>query len=269
MRYLTPRYIYGLWLALRTVAKANGEGQTFSPEMPRAYVMDKLAGAAARPRTAYEGTEAHRELFSKVAALGHGIAANHCFGNGNKRTSFLAMNQMMSLNGWGWSPPPDVVAFIMLRAASNQNRMHIEELATFVGAFAYQVPDKDRKYRYISDGLVHNGSLEIDGPDEFPSTVTETQAHYLKLAGETWQRHSRLISEDEREELARTFSWPSDVVRKMVRWYNMERYRLKLWKRQHYRRRYKRIGRRRCPHLGGRTVKKICPPITRRKMGLS
>jgi death-on-curing family protein len=225
--------------------------------------MEKLEAAAARPRAEFHGAARHPDLFSKVAALGHGIAASHCFGNGNKRTAFIAMSQMMMLNGWVWTPPPDLVAFVMLRVASNEHRMDTEEIAAFVGAFASEVPPRANKFRYASDGLVHNKAVIVDEPDDFPSKIREEQVHYATRAREVFRRHANLISPDEQKELAATFNWPSDVLKNMVRWYNMDAYREKMRRRLDRRTRCKRVGKRRCPHLGGRTVKKICRPITR------
>ncbi len=228
--------------------------------------MEKLESATARPRQVFDGNDLHQGLFAKVAALGHGIAANHCFGNGNKRTSFLAMTQALHANGWSWNPPPEVVAFVMLRIASNANRMQVYEIASFIGTYAFEQP-KEPRWKHASDGLVARGNVTVDGEDIFPIPVSEPQDYYYKIAVAVFERHNHLISDDERAELARTFRWPAQVRSDILKWYNKEKYRKRYLRQGLQRKRTKRIGRRRCPHLGGRSVPKICRPITRKKMG--
>jgi death-on-curing protein len=265
VRYLTAPYLYYLWLTLRTIASASGEGQSFNPPTTLELAAPKLESAAARPRLGYQGQEAHPSLFSKAAALGHGIAANHCFQNGNKRTAFMAMSQMLHANGWTWNPPSDIVAFVMLRTASNHGRMDIDEIAAFIGAYASRIEDK--RQRFVSDSLINTTGGIIEHPDIFPAEVVESQEHYYKVASKALARHSKLMTADEEEMLRTSFMWPSDLGKKMMRWYNMERHRRRMLGWILRRKRCKRIGKRRCKHKGGRTVKKICPPITRDKLG--
>lgn len=213
-----------------------------------------LQAAAARPRQSYGDQEAHKAFFEKVAALGHGIAATHCFGNGNKRTAFVAMLQMMHANGWTWNAPPDIVSFVMLRAASNVGRMDVKEIASFIGCYAQPIPSEGQKH--ISDGMVNRGYAAIILPDEFPAPIYVSQERYEVEATQALRKHEALMSGDERKEFEETFRWPVEMDRKIARWVAARRYKARVlrWHKQRIRR--KRFGKRRCPHLGGRTVKR-------------
>ena len=75
-----------------------------------------LESALARPRHAWSyGVE---DLCILAAALGHGIARNHPFVDGNKRTAFVATETFLILNGLDLraSDAESVVAMIDLAA---------------------------------------------------------------------------------------------------------------------------------------------------------
>jgi death-on-curing protein len=54
--------------------------------------------ALARPRHRWEYGEAE-DLFDCAASYGFGIAKNHAFNDGNKRTAFQSMYTLLGLNG--------------------------------------------------------------------------------------------------------------------------------------------------------------------------
>lgn len=58
-----------------------------------------LSSALARPRNVYAYGESP-DAASLAAAYGFGIARNHPFLDGNKRTAFVAMELFLNLNGW-------------------------------------------------------------------------------------------------------------------------------------------------------------------------
>jgi prophage maintenance system killer protein len=247
------------------MAQASGEGDSFGPERSLSDTMSCLEAAAARPRHEYEGHESHEAFFAKVAALGHGIAARHCFGNGNKRTAFICMLQMMHANGWTWSAPADIVAFVMLRTASNISRMDIPEIASFIGTYAEELTGKTLAgYRHMSDGMVNKGLAEVvyldEWPlvDEFPAKVTVPQETYEAEATAALRKHVDLMDEDESAEFQRTFRWPEEMNNKIRRWYARLGYERRVLRRYIQSRRKKRFGKRRCPHLGGRSRPRRC-----------
>lgn len=57
-----------------------------------------LESALARPRQRFH-YEPSADLFELAAALGHGLASNHPFLDGNKRVAFLAVYVFLGLNG--------------------------------------------------------------------------------------------------------------------------------------------------------------------------
>ena len=67
-----------------------------------------LESALARPLNLYSYQQA--DLFSLAAAYGYGIAKNHAFIDGNKRTAFMVMFTFLQVNGWRLVvPEPEVV----------------------------------------------------------------------------------------------------------------------------------------------------------------
>ncbi len=67
-----------------------------------------LESALARPQNLYSYEQA--DLFSLAAAYGYGIAKNHAFIDGNKRTAFMVMFTFLQVNGWRLVvPEPEVV----------------------------------------------------------------------------------------------------------------------------------------------------------------
>jgi death on curing protein len=60
---------------------------------------DGLESAVNQPFVTWEGEDLHSTLVEKAAVLLRGIAANHCFHEGNKRTAWIACVDFLSLNG--------------------------------------------------------------------------------------------------------------------------------------------------------------------------
>jgi death-on-curing protein len=75
-----------------------------------------LSSALNRPidRWAYE----QAELPELAAAYAYGLAKNHPFVDGNKRTAFLAMAGFLLLNRVPFDPDPDNATAVMLAVAS-------------------------------------------------------------------------------------------------------------------------------------------------------
>lgn len=66
------------------------------------YVKDAglLDSALARPKTSLFGEDAYPSLELKAAAMMHSIIKNHPMVDGNKRTSWIALNSFLALNGY-------------------------------------------------------------------------------------------------------------------------------------------------------------------------
>lgn len=75
-----------------------------------------LDSALAKPLNlaAYEEPDA----CALAAAYGYGIARNHAFIDGNKRTAFVAVELFLRLNGWQLSAPDADCVLTMLAVAS-------------------------------------------------------------------------------------------------------------------------------------------------------
>ena len=96
-----------------------------------------LGSALGRAPTkhAYGAGVDHADL---AAAYGFGIAKNHPFRDGNKRTAFLAVMMFLGLNGWTIEvPEEDVVRVFLGLAAGNISE---EDLAGWVRDNAIPLP---------------------------------------------------------------------------------------------------------------------------------
>ena len=58
-----------------------------------------LESAAGQPFVTWDGEDLHQTLVEKAAILLRGIAANHPFHEGNKRTAWMACITFLSVNG--------------------------------------------------------------------------------------------------------------------------------------------------------------------------
>jgi death on curing protein len=77
-----------------------------------------LAASLARPRHLF--TYGQPSLFELAAAYGYGLAKNHPFIDGNKRTAFMVMYVFLGLNGYLIEVAEMEVVGIMERLATDQ-----------------------------------------------------------------------------------------------------------------------------------------------------
>jgi death on curing protein len=75
-----------------------------------------LESALARPQNLYVYEQA--DLFYLAAAYGYGIAKNHAFIDGNKRTAFMVMFTFLQVNGWRLVVPEPEVVVTMQQVAN-------------------------------------------------------------------------------------------------------------------------------------------------------
>jgi death on curing protein len=75
-----------------------------------------LESALVRPQNLYSYQQA--DLFSLAAAYGYGIAKNHAFIDGNKRTAFMVMFTFLQVNGWRLVLPEPAVVLTMPQVAN-------------------------------------------------------------------------------------------------------------------------------------------------------
>ena len=86
------------WLTPTIVMAIHADLLTQHGGLPGARDEGLILSALARPRHRWEYGAA-RTLFACAAAYGFGLAKNHGFADGNKRTTFQAMYTFLGLNG--------------------------------------------------------------------------------------------------------------------------------------------------------------------------
>ena len=87
-----------------------------------------LESAVYRPQATFGGQDLYPDLFSKAAALGHSLIANHPFIDGNKRVGYAAMRLMLRLNGQDLDASADAkVAFVVAIASGKMTEQAIAD----------------------------------------------------------------------------------------------------------------------------------------------
>lgn len=93
-----------------------------------------LASALARPQNKYSYESA--DIYQLAAAYGFGIAKNHPFIDGNKRTAFQVMYAFLKVNGWTINAPEEEVVLTMRDVAASDTSE--EELAQWLKQYSYR-----------------------------------------------------------------------------------------------------------------------------------
>jgi death-on-curing protein len=89
-----------------------------------------LSSALARPQNLLAYRESHRDLASLAAAYAYGIARNHPFVDGNKRTALVAARTFLILNGVDLEATQDDKVLTFLSLA--EGAVSEEELADWI-----------------------------------------------------------------------------------------------------------------------------------------
>ena len=85
-----------------------------------------LESAVAQPRATFDGVDLYPTLAAKAAALGHALALNHAFVDGNKRVAHAALETFLVLNGYELAADVDEAEHTMLALASGDlSREHL------------------------------------------------------------------------------------------------------------------------------------------------
>jgi death on curing protein len=125
-----------IWLSWRIVESIHIE-QILQHGGSRG-VRDKglIESALARPvnKWQYEGAD----VFALAAAYGFGIAKNHGFEDGNKRTAFVSLYTFLGLNGYDLDAPEPEVVRVMTAVADGT--LPEEGLAEWIQACARKSP---------------------------------------------------------------------------------------------------------------------------------
>ena len=91
-----------------------------------------LESALAQPFQTFGGEELYPAVAQKAARYAYGIASNHPFVDGNKRTATAIMGAFLRLNGCRFEPRNDELLATMLGVADG--RVSFEQLTTWIGA---------------------------------------------------------------------------------------------------------------------------------------
>jgi death-on-curing protein len=116
------------WLSITMVVAIHDEQLAIHGGSPGTRDAGLLASALDRPRNkwAYESAE----LAELAAAYGYGIARNHPFIDGKKRTSLLAIYTFLGVNGIDFIVPEAEAAAMMIALAAGE--VSEESLARWV-----------------------------------------------------------------------------------------------------------------------------------------
>jgi death on curing protein len=106
------------WLTIQMIAAIHDEQLAIHGGSPGLRDAGLLESALDRPRNkwAYESAE----LPEMAAAYGYGIARNHPFIDGNKRTSLLAIYTFLGVNGIDFIVPEAHAAAMILALAAGE-----------------------------------------------------------------------------------------------------------------------------------------------------
>ena len=107
-----------LWLSQAIVLAIHDEQLAAHGGLPGIRDASMLDSALGRPRNkwAYE----QGDLAALAAAYGFGIARNHPFADGNKRTALLAIYTFLGLNGVDFAVPEADFAAVILALAAGE-----------------------------------------------------------------------------------------------------------------------------------------------------
>ncbi|MDH3976704.1 MAG: type II toxin-antitoxin system death-on-curing family toxin [Deltaproteobacteria bacterium] len=85
-----------------------------------------LLSALARPDATFDGSDLYGDIFTKAAALMHGMIKNHPFVDGNKRTAITASSLFLLRKGYKLETSNDELHSFTLKVASEN--ISIEEI---------------------------------------------------------------------------------------------------------------------------------------------
>ncbi len=89
-----------------------------------------LESALSQPFQTFEGKELYPTITQKAARYAFGIASNHPFIDGNKRTATATLGLFLRRNGYHFAPPHAKLLSMMLGVANGN--ITFEELAEWI-----------------------------------------------------------------------------------------------------------------------------------------
>jgi len=117
------------WLELETILAAHDENLAIDGGMPGVRDLGLLESALERPKNRYH-YEQVSDLCELAATYGVGIARNHPFADGNKRSAFIALATFLLINRRPLMADQTEATTTMLSVAAGE--VDIETLATWI-----------------------------------------------------------------------------------------------------------------------------------------
>ncbi len=90
----------------------------------------RLASALARPKNLLAYSDDPPDLAALAASYAHGIAMNHPFVDGNKRTAFVVCRTFLKLNGHDLDASPEQKYLTFLKLAAGE--LSADDLAAWI-----------------------------------------------------------------------------------------------------------------------------------------
>jgi death on curing protein len=115
-----------IWISAEDVIEINAEAVERTGERFLLRDAGLLESAVARPRHRWAYGE--EDIISLAVALLLGIALNHPFEQGNKRTAFVAATEFLELNGYQLVPEANRRAFADLIVGAIEKRIGEDKL---------------------------------------------------------------------------------------------------------------------------------------------
>jgi len=91
----------------------------------------RLDSALARPKNLLAYSDDPPDLAALAASYAHGIAMNHPFVDGNKRTAFVVCRTFLKLNGYDLDASPEQKYLNFLKLAAGE--LSADDLAAWIG----------------------------------------------------------------------------------------------------------------------------------------
>ncbi len=89
-----------------------------------------LESAIYRCQATFGGSDLYPDIWTKAAALLHGLLKNHPFVDGNKRTAYTSAARFMHLNGHGLRPTREEAKSFLLDVEAN--RLTVDQMAPWL-----------------------------------------------------------------------------------------------------------------------------------------
>jgi len=125
-----------IWILKRTALSMHSQQLTLHGGSDGIRDETLLDSALAKPLNVFAYEEGV-DLFRLAASYAFGIARNHAFVDGNKRTALAVSAAFLALNGWDIEAPKDELYLTFLHLADGS--LGEEELAAWFTAHAVQI----------------------------------------------------------------------------------------------------------------------------------